>query len=173
MRSLREEFDFPIFLNADHTHSLSDAVEAAKAGFEAIVFDASALLFEQNVRKTKEAVEALKTVNPAILVEGELGDIGTGSEIHEQAPDLSKGLTSPAQAKDFVERRSMFTNAFLLFGRITPIPCSLRIPSGRGNRDGMPTNRQSGFVNTAPLIAGGRRIEVYLREFGEVARRFP
>ena len=48
-------------------------------------------------------VEALKAVNPAILVEGEIGDIGTGSEIHETAPDLSKGLTSPAQAKEFVE----------------------------------------------------------------------
>src|SRR5215469_1970794 len=30
VRSLREEFDLPIFLNADHTHSLSKAVEAAE-----------------------------------------------------------------------------------------------------------------------------------------------
>jgi fructose-bisphosphate aldolase class II len=30
-------------------------------------------------------------------VEGEIGDIGTGSEIHEKAPDLSRGLTSPAE----------------------------------------------------------------------------
>jgi fructose-bisphosphate aldolase class II len=103
VRSLREEFDFPIFLNADHTHSLAKATEAAKAGFDAIVFDASALPLEQNVRQTKEAVEALKTINPAILVEGEIGDIGTGSEIHEVAPDLSKGLTTPVEAKQFVE----------------------------------------------------------------------
>src|SRR5215468_2208758 len=34
VRSLREEFDFPIFLNADHTHSLANAIEAAKAGFD-------------------------------------------------------------------------------------------------------------------------------------------
>jgi fructose-bisphosphate aldolase, class II len=39
VRSLREEFDFPIFLNADHTHSLAKAVEAAKAGFDSVVFD--------------------------------------------------------------------------------------------------------------------------------------
>jgi fructose-bisphosphate aldolase, class II len=102
VRSLREEFDFPIYLNADHTHSLSEAVEAARAGFDMVVFDASALPFEQNVRSTREAVEALKRVNPAILVEGELGEIGVGSEIHQQAPDLSKGLTDPAQAKEFV-----------------------------------------------------------------------
>src|SRR5579864_3281372 len=66
VRSLREEFDFPIFLNADHTHSLSKAVQAAKAGFDAIVFDLSALPIEQNVRQTKQAVEALKAINPAI-----------------------------------------------------------------------------------------------------------
>jgi fructose-bisphosphate aldolase, class II len=103
VQSLREEFDFPIFLNADHTHSLSKAIEAAKAGFDSIVFDLSALPFEENMRQTKEAVEALKTINPAILVEGEIGDIGTGSEIHEEAPDLSKGLTNPLEAKQFVE----------------------------------------------------------------------
>lgn len=103
VRSLREEFNFPIFLNADHTHSLATAAEAAKAGFDWIVFDASALPFEQNVRQTREAVDALKAINPAIMVEGEIGDIGTGSEIHEEAPDLSKGLTTPEQAKRYVE----------------------------------------------------------------------
>src|SRR5262245_26166449 len=103
VRSLKEEFDFPIFLNADHTHSLARAVEAARAGFDAIVFDVSAQPLEQNARQTREAVEALKAINPAILVEGEIGYIGTGSEIHEEAPDLSKGLTTPLEAKQYVE----------------------------------------------------------------------
>jgi len=103
VRSLREEFDFPIFLNADHTHSLEKALEAAKAGFDSIVFDLSALPFEENVRQTKEAIKTLKAINPAILVEGEIGDIGTGSEIHEKAVDLSTGLTTPDDAKRFVE----------------------------------------------------------------------
>ncbi len=103
VRSLREEFDFPIFLNADHTHSLVKAVEAAKAGFDAVVFDLSALPFEQNVRQTKAAVEALKAINPSILVEGEIGDIGTGFEIHTETPDLSKSLTTPEEARQFVE----------------------------------------------------------------------
>jgi ketose-bisphosphate aldolase len=102
VRSLREEFDFPIFLNADHTHSLAKALEAAKAGFDSVVFDLSALPFEENVRQTKQAVEALKAINPSMLVEGEIGDIGTGSEIHETAPDLLKGLSKPEEAKQFV-----------------------------------------------------------------------
>ena len=103
VRSLREEFDYPIFLNADHTHSLAKGVEAAKAGFDSIVFDLSALPFEENIRQTKQAVEALKAINPAMLVEGEIGDIGTGSEIHESAPDLKKGLSTPEEGKQFVD----------------------------------------------------------------------
>jgi hypothetical protein len=43
IHSLRSEFDVPIFLNADHTHSLTSAIEAAEAGFDSIVFDISAL----------------------------------------------------------------------------------------------------------------------------------
>lgn len=103
VRSLREEFDFPIFLNADHTHSLESALEAARAGFDAIVFDLSALPLDENIRQTKAAIEALKAINPDILIEGEIGDIGTGSEIHEKVPDLSKGLTSPEEAKQYVD----------------------------------------------------------------------
>lgn len=103
VRSLREEFDFPIFLNADHTHSLAKAVDAVKAGFDSVVFDLSALPLEQNVRQTSQAVETLKGLNPSVLVEGEIGDIGTGSEIHAQAPDLSRGLTTPDDARQFVE----------------------------------------------------------------------
>jgi fructose-bisphosphate aldolase, class II len=61
------------------------------------------LPIEENVRQTKQAVEALKAINPSILVEGEIGDIGTGSEIHESSPDLAKGLSTPEEAKQFVE----------------------------------------------------------------------
>jgi fructose-bisphosphate aldolase, class II len=102
VRSLRDNFDFPIFLNADHTHSLPEAIEAGRAGFDAVVFDVSSLPFAQNVRQTKEAVQALKGINPNILIEEEIGDIGTGSTIHEDIPNLS-GLTTPAEAKEYVD----------------------------------------------------------------------
>lgn len=103
VRGLREEHDFPIFLNADHTHSPTGAIKAAKAGFDAVVFDLSALPLEENIQQTKAAVKELRAINPAILVEGEIGDIGTGSEIHDSAPDLAKGLTRPEEAKRFVD----------------------------------------------------------------------
>src|SRR5215467_12614033 len=49
VKSERQETDLPIFLNADHTHSLAKALEAAKAGFDAVTIDFSALPFEENV----------------------------------------------------------------------------------------------------------------------------
>jgi fructose-bisphosphate aldolase, class II len=103
VKSLRDESGVPIFLNADHTHSLESAVAAARAGFDSVVYDLSALPFEENVKQTRQAVETLKSINPAILVEGEIGDIGTGSEIHDSVPDRSKSLTTPEEAKQFVE----------------------------------------------------------------------
>jgi fructose-bisphosphate aldolase, class II len=101
VKSEREESDLPIFLNADHTHSLAKALEAAKAGFDAVTIDFSALPFEENVVRTKEAVQAIKAVNPAILAEGEIGDIGTGSEIKETAQGGK--LSTPEEARQFVE----------------------------------------------------------------------
>jgi fructose-bisphosphate aldolase class II len=79
-------------------------MEAAKVGFDWIVFDVSTLPLEENIRRTRTAVETLKAIRPEILVEGEIGDIGSGSEIHDTARDLRKGLTTPAEAKQFVER---------------------------------------------------------------------
>lgn len=79
------------------------AIEAAKAGFDEIVIDFSALPFEQNVSGTKEAVEAIKAINPGILVEGEIGDIGTGSEIHEKARKEFRRLTTAEEASQFVD----------------------------------------------------------------------
>jgi fructose-bisphosphate aldolase, class II len=103
VKNLRDESDLPVFVNADHTHSLTKAIEAANAGFDSVVIDFSALPVEQNVRQTKEAAEAIKAINPAILVEGEIGDIGTGSEIHGTSKNESRKLTTPQEAREFVQ----------------------------------------------------------------------
>ena len=104
VNGLRQEHGGRIYLNADHTHSLVKAVEAAEAGFDMIVFDRSTLPLDENARRTADAVEVLKAINPEILVEGEIGDIGSGSEIHDQPLDPARGLTTAAEAKEFVER---------------------------------------------------------------------
>src|SRR5580692_1682310 len=103
VKSIREEYGQPIFLNADHTHSLAKAEEAARAGFDEIIFDGSGLPFEENIVQTKKAVEAIKSINPAILVEGEIGWIGSSSEILEKTPEGVRVLTTPQEAKHFVD----------------------------------------------------------------------
>ena len=101
--SLRAELDHPIFLNADHTHSLEHAAEAANAGYDMIGFDVSTMSLEKNIELTRQAVEAVKSINPRIIIEGELGFIGSGSEIHESVPESSHILTKTDDAKRFVE----------------------------------------------------------------------
>ena len=80
---------------------LSDALKQARKNKVAIGH------FNIAVRSKRapdqRGVQILKAINPDILVEGEIGDIGTGSEIHDAAPDLSKGLTAPDEASEFVE----------------------------------------------------------------------
>jgi fructose/tagatose bisphosphate aldolase len=99
--ALREETGQPIFLNADHTHSLEHALEAAKAGYDMIGFDVSTSPLEKNIELTQAAVEAVKSISPRITVEGELGFVGSGSEIHESVPESSRLLMKADDAKRF------------------------------------------------------------------------
>ena len=101
VRAARETSGLPIFLNADHTHSMEKAEEAARAGFDEIIFDGSSKPLEQNIADTRRAVEALKSINPAILIEGEIGYIGASSVIMEKAPE-GIALTTPEEARQFV-----------------------------------------------------------------------
>src|SRR6516162_8676161 len=64
VRSLREEYGQLIFLNADHTHSIAKAEEAAKAGFDEIIFDGSGLPFEENMVQRRKAFEPSSPITP-------------------------------------------------------------------------------------------------------------
>lgn len=101
IRNFREKYGFPIFINADHTHSIEKAKEAALAGYDEILFDASDLPLEENIKKTKEAVEVIRSINPDILIEGEIGYIGSSSEIVRELPKIE--LTTPEEAEYFVK----------------------------------------------------------------------
>ncbi len=103
VKAVRDEYDYPIFLNADHTHSIANAEAAAKAGFDEIIFDGSALPFEENIAQTRKAIEAIKSINPAILVEGEIGWIGASSAVLDKIPDGVGVLTTADEAKQFVD----------------------------------------------------------------------
>ncbi len=106
IRSLRKEFDYPLFLNADHTHTLEGIKAAVEAGFDSVIFDGSKLSFEENVKQTKEAVKYVKSKNSKILVEGELGYIGSSSQLLDAIPEgaaLQGNLVTSEQAERFVK----------------------------------------------------------------------
>jgi fructose-bisphosphate aldolase class II len=107
IRSFRSETDAPIFLNADHTYSLERIKAAVEAGFDAVIFDGAKLSFAENVARTKAVVNWVKSVRPEVLVEGELGYIGTSSKILDSLPEgaalTAEQFTKPEEAQRFVE----------------------------------------------------------------------
>ena len=102
VRLAREEYGVPIFLNADHTHSLEKAKAAAEAGFDEVIFDASHKPFEENIKETRQAVEVLKSIRPDLVVEGEAGYIGPSSVIVDAVPAESLKLTTVEEASQFL-----------------------------------------------------------------------
>ncbi len=105
VKRFNEEYDFPIFINADHTYKVELVKEAIDAGFDMVIYDGAQLSFEENVKNTKECVEyARNSKNKNILMEAELGYIGSGSNIKESIPEGAGIKTDPAEAKKFVEQ---------------------------------------------------------------------
>ncbi len=102
---------FWLFLNADHTHSLDKVKEAVHAGFDAILFDGGRLPLEENIRQTKRTMEMARPIfkfwGRKVLVEGELGYIGSASEIRKRIPEGAaikpEDLTKPEEAARFVK----------------------------------------------------------------------
>lgn len=106
-----------VYLNLDHAHSVEDCKEAIDSGFDSVMFDGSKLSFEENMEKTREVVEYARIKSPAshkatqgdqnasILIEGELGYIGSSSKMLDEVPeDVANAMTTVEQAREFVER---------------------------------------------------------------------
>ena len=107
VKSLRDEFNFPIFLNADHTYSLARVKEAIDAGFDSVIFDGSKVTREENIAISKQVVQYARSVNPTILVESELGNIGQSSKLLDAIPEgvevTEEMMTKPEDLHVFVK----------------------------------------------------------------------
>lgn len=158
VKALREE-GLQVYLNADHHHSLEKIKEAVAAGYDAVLFDGGKLPLEENIARTREVVQYVKSVNPDILVEGEMGNIGSGSEVRAAVPEGAQikleSLTAPEDAARFVRETGvdMFapavgnfhgmvaggTHKEINIERIRAIKAAVKIPlvlhGGSGSRD--------------------------------------
>lgn len=107
VKSIRDEYQYPIFINADHTYSVERVKEAIDAGFDSVIFDGAKLPLEENIAKTKECVAYARASGRDVLVEAEVGYIGTSSKVLDAIPDGvgldPASLTSPEQAAHFVK----------------------------------------------------------------------
>ncbi len=109
VHTIRERDNYPIFLNADHHYSFEKVKAALDAGYDAAIIDAVTLPLEENIALTKKCVdyarELSKKENRDILIEGEIGFIGTSSKILDKLPEgvSDATMTTPEDAKHFVE----------------------------------------------------------------------
>jgi fructose-bisphosphate aldolase class II len=107
IKEIRQKDGYPIFLNADHHYSIERVKASLDAGFDAVIFDGANLDFDENVRITKDCVEYAEKVaietGREVLVEAELGYIGSGSNIKETIPEGAGIKTKPEEAQKFVE----------------------------------------------------------------------
>jgi fructose-bisphosphate aldolase class II len=115
IQTFREEYDIPVFLNPDHSHSVELAKQAFDAGFNSVHIDLSKLSFEENIRGTREIVNYVKSRNPDVSVEGELGYLQGESKIQKQIIKIRpEDLTMPKQSTEFAEKTGIdrFAGAF-------------------------------------------------------------
>jgi len=109
----------PIILNLDHGKSLESVRKAIGAGYNAVHFDGTNLDYEENIAQTKTVVDYVRDIeekyDQQIIVEGELGYLRGSSSVHQEALEIKpEDLTSPEQAKDFVERTGVDSLAIVI-----------------------------------------------------------
>lgn len=105
VKSAREKYNHPIFLNADHSYSFERVKEAIDAGFDAVIFDGAKLSTEDNISISKKCVEYAKSTGKEVVVEAELGYIGMSSKLLDEIPEgvALDNLTRAEDAKRFIE----------------------------------------------------------------------
>jgi fructose-bisphosphate aldolase class II len=105
---MREVYQYPIFIDADHTHgkeSLEPVFRVIDLGYDMVIYDGVAESYETNLLKTKQVVDYKNESNPDCLIEAELGFVGSGSDLKDEIPDGigPEAMTNPEQAKAFVK----------------------------------------------------------------------
>ena len=110
IKEIRENDNYPIFLNADHHYSFESVKNALDTGYDASIIDAVKLPLEENITLTKKCVDYKNKLEKEkgrdILIEAEIGFIGKSSKLLNEIPSgvSEKTMTEPKDAKYFVEQ---------------------------------------------------------------------
>lgn len=109
MLKYAKEARVPVCVHLDHGSDYEFVMRAVKIGFPSIMYDCSALPFEENLEKIKKFVQFAHAAG--ITVEAELGVMAsTEEDTHEDAEsrvltneDIKEFFTEPEEAKVFAE----------------------------------------------------------------------
>ena len=102
VKTIKEDWNIPIFLNADHHYSFATVKAAIDAGYDSVIFDGAKLSLEENIKQSKQCVEYARASGRDVLVEVELGYIGQSSKILDEIPEGVELITKPEEAKRFI-----------------------------------------------------------------------
>jgi fructose-bisphosphate aldolase class II len=102
--AVEENPDIPVVMHLDHGDSFETCKQFVDDGFTSVMVDASKLPFAENVKVARQVVEYAH--DKGVVVEAELGQLGGIEEdvVGVEIDDVSKHLTDPDQAVEFVEK---------------------------------------------------------------------
>jgi fructose-bisphosphate aldolase class II len=96
-----------MYLNADHTYSVEKVEHAISVPVDSVVVDGAKLPFEENVRMLKVCVDRAHKSGRDIMIEGELGYIGSSSNVMDSLPEgaaaTEEMMTKPEELRRLVE----------------------------------------------------------------------
>ncbi len=121
VKTMREDLNYSIFLNADHFKSFEKCKESVDAGYDSIIADGSKLPMAENIALTKQVVDYAREIskyrNIEISVEGELGYLKGSSEVQQKVEISAADYSKPEEVADFVSRTGVDRMA-IVFGNI-------------------------------------------------------
>ncbi|NLL61421.1 MAG: class II fructose-1,6-bisphosphate aldolase [Candidatus Atribacteria bacterium] len=104
VKVLAERTFIPVVLHLDHGTDYEQNIRCLRAGFTSLMFDGSALPFDENVMLTKKVVEMAHAVG--IPVEAEIGQIGKMDSSDEPGvarEKIKEFFADPIEAEKFVK----------------------------------------------------------------------
>lgn len=100
MNKIARDAKVPVCLHFDHGTDYAKILGAIKAGFTSVMYDGSALPYEENIRNTREISKVAHALGCS--VEAELGHVGGGEGGTDDGHEAM--YTNIDQVNDFIER---------------------------------------------------------------------